>query len=72
MCLIYTTRFMAVHVLRTFREEAHTRRLFIPHQATNHFELFHSILGPVLLQEWRNVCRFELHIFYKSLVSDFT
>jgi hypothetical protein len=64
--------FMAVHVLRTFRADAHTWRLFIPHQATNHLELFHSILGPVLLQEWKNVRRFEIHIFYKRLVSDFT
>ena len=71
MYLIYSTRFMAVHVFRTFREEAHTRRLFIPHQATNHFELLQRILGPVLLQEWKNVCHFEVHIFYRRLVSDF-
>jgi len=72
MYLVYTTRFMALRVIRTFREEAHTRRLFIPHQATNHFELLYSILGPVLLQEWENVHRFEVHIFYKRLVLDFT
>jgi len=62
---------MAVHAIHTFSEEAHTRRLFIPHQATNHFELLHRILRPVLLQEWKNVCRLEVHIFYKRLVSDF-
>ena len=63
---------MAVHAIRTFREEAHTRRLFIPHQATSHLESLHSILGPVLLQEWENVRRFEVHIFYKRLFfSDF-
>jgi len=65
MYLIYSTKFMSVHALHTFSEEANTRRLFIPHQATNHFELLHSILGPVLLQQWKNVC-LSSHILQKA------